>query len=455
MTSTTAPARRRRIPKRAAALAVVVAGATTFTVAMASPASADPTGTYAAVGSDTVQDVENGLANALGGGLIASYNAFDPANLGTDGNAATRTTGALNILTKPGTKSIPRPNGSGDGVAALAAAQGGTVQDKSPYNTGVTPGSIDIARSSSGPSGFTLADGHTAVTTGSSGIVDFIPFAVDAVTFAAGPNSILGANAKLLTLQNLKDLFGGGFDVTVNGTVYHPAGGVGTSSPATGSVPTPGTATTLDLYVPQNGSGTLKFWASTTGFTATSIPGYDHQTETSTGAHPGVQVEEHDGSVLADDPAGIAPFSIAQWIAQSKATLNSDGTANPSAPTNPVLQLKDVSNRRHGAIIEPISAVNPTTSSSGGVPTGNLNTTFPVVREVYNVITKASLAGDAQLSSIFVSASATSPSLLCGNTSVISKYGFGLLTGSASLFAGDYCGDTANPSLQAFTTAQW
>ena len=448
MTSTIAPAHRRRIPKRTVALAAAVAGASVVALTLASPASADPTGTYVAVGSDTVQDVENALATAIGGGLLGSYNAFDPANNDADGNALTRQTGALKIQTKPGTAAIPRPNGSGDGVAAMAAAQGGTVQNKAPFNAaGSVPsaGSIDIARSSSGPSSFTLADGTTPVTTGASGLVDFIPFAIDAVTFAAGPSSILGANSKQFTLQNVKDLFGKGFDVTVNGTVYHPLNGVGTNSTGTA---TPAGSTTLDLYVPQNGSGTLKFWAAQTGFSASSIPAWDHQTEVAGLTNAGNQVEEHDGSVLNDDPAGIAPFSIAQWIAQSKAV-----DATPAG----TLPLHD---RRHGAIIEPINpgtgAINPTTGgyNGSGVPTGNLNTGFPIVREVFNVITKAELAADATLKSMFVSTSSSSLSLLCSNSLVITRYGFGLLTGSGT-FGTDYCGTVANTSLQAMTAGQF
>src|ERR1700761_2977278 len=123
MTSTTAPAHRRRIPKRTAAIAAFVLGATAISLTLASPASADPIGKYVAVGSDTTQDVMDGLANQLGGGYIGSYDAFDPVTgfvrNPADGLASDTAQG---IKIKPSANVIPRPNGSGDGLNALRGA---------------------------------------------------------------------------------------------------------------------------------------------------------------------------------------------------------------------------------------------------------------------------------------------------------------------------------------------
>ena len=86
MTSNLASAtpRRRRLAKRIAAVAALALGATTLTVSLAGPASANPSFSLNAVGSDTTQDVMNYMADAaVGGTLFASYNATEPVtNLG-------------------------------------------------------------------------------------------------------------------------------------------------------------------------------------------------------------------------------------------------------------------------------------------------------------------------------------------------------------------------------------
>lgn len=87
--------------KSRARIGAVVGTAALALGAMAAPASADPApGNYralAGVGSDTTQDVVNGLGTAVdSGALIASYNALGTATV------KTRATGCQ----------IARPNGS-------------------------------------------------------------------------------------------------------------------------------------------------------------------------------------------------------------------------------------------------------------------------------------------------------------------------------------------------------
>ena len=61
--------------------------------------------------------------------------------------------------------------------------------------------------------------------------------------------------------------------------------------------------------------GTRNFFADTLGFPRTGSA-CTHDIEVA-GPNAGTyHVEEHHGQVLADDPNGLAPFSIAQWIAQ-------------------------------------------------------------------------------------------------------------------------------------------
>ncbi|MEU9750693.1 hypothetical protein [Streptomyces niveus] len=145
-------------------------GATALALgALAVPASADPgTGNYrvlAGVGSDTTQDVLNGLGTAIdGGSLIASYNA----------------TGTTTVKTRAANCVIPRPNGSSAGITALNNAIDN--------NTGC----IDFARSSRGVANTSTTD------------LTFIPFGKDAVTFAVRGNSAL---PKALTTAQLKSIY--------------------------------------------------------------------------------------------------------------------------------------------------------------------------------------------------------------------------------------------------------
>ena len=162
------------------------------------PANADPSFSLNAVGSDTTQDVMNYMANtAVGGTLFASYNATEPVtNFGRNTTPA-----AQKIQIKAGTLPINRPNGSGDGLNALRASLGGTSSDTSATGWSktstdasfVTPGTVDVARSSSGP-------GSNATT---SGVLQYIPFALDAVTVAVGPSTTIADSFTFDELVNL------------------------------------------------------------------------------------------------------------------------------------------------------------------------------------------------------------------------------------------------------------
>ncbi|MGP2440503.1 hypothetical protein [Streptomyces sp. JW3] len=145
------------VKSRAFAGAVVGAAALGLTV-MAPIASADPAdGSYrvlAGVGSDTTQDVLNGLGENIDGGtLIASYDAItDPV----DTSVKTRQTGC----------DLTRPNGSSAGIAAL----------NSDIDSGA--GCLDFARSSRGV--------QTAGTD-----LTWIPFASDKLRMAVREDSAL------------------------------------------------------------------------------------------------------------------------------------------------------------------------------------------------------------------------------------------------------------------------
>lgn len=276
-----------KFAKRAAMAASIAA----VSVAMvAGTAHADPTEVreLAGVGSDTTQDVMNGV-----GAVVADPNHL-PANLLI---ASYNATGTTPINTRGTTQcSIPRPDGSGAGVAAL--------------RSDITAGThcLDFARSSSAPN--------------ATGQFTFIPFAVDAVAPAVRTGSTIGANivaADLVHAYNCQSTTGATLPVgtypTLNGVTVHP-------------------------LIPQAGSGTRKFWASKMGISATTLPWC-----VSDVAKDGTQVQEHDGSslqrtVAADGAEDVVPFSIAQWIAQSNS-------------------IAGVTDRRHGAVLESVGSVAP------------------------------------------------------------------------------------------------
>ncbi|MFF7156553.1 hypothetical protein [Streptomyces sp. NPDC008139] len=349
-----------KFAKRAA---IVVGTATLGVTIVAGTAQADPAAgvhrTLVAVGSDTTQDVLNGLGNKIAdpnptgssdGNLIASYDA----------------TGSSTISTRDTTcASVTRPDGSGAGVNALRAD--------------IAAGShcIDFARSSSTPN--------------ATGQFTFIPFAVDAVTAATATTTNLPANFTYLaggsSLTNAQKATS---DLT---RVYNCLDTAGNPLPA-GTYPTIGGVTVHPL-VPQAGSGTRKFWASTLGFNATTLPSCVKDT-----AANGAAVQEHNGSAL-QGPNDLMPFSIAQHIAQGRS-------------------LPGVTDRRNGAVLKTVNSTAPLNAS------GNLNTAFPVTREVYNVIPDSRVTGETLIKNTFVgSASKVCTAKYDSTTTVINKYGFG------------------------------
>ncbi|MFC4499776.1 MULTISPECIES: substrate-binding domain-containing protein [Streptomyces] len=179
---------------------------------LAAPASADPTSAtdyrqLAGVGSDTTQDVMNGLGDVItnaNGKVIASWDA----------------TGTTPITTKVNC-SIARPNGSSAGITAL----------NNDINAGT--GCIDFARSSRGPADTSTND------------LTFIPYAKDGVTYATDLGSTVPTN---LTKTQLASIY-------TNCTYTDASGNVITVAP----------------LLPQTGSGTRTFWLSAIGLTDSQV----------------------------------------------------------------------------------------------------------------------------------------------------------------------------------------
>ncbi|MFD9599221.1 hypothetical protein OG609_15275 [Streptomyces sp. NBC_01224] len=307
--------------KSRARIGAVVGTAALALGAMAIPASADPApGTYrvlAGVGSDTTQDVVNGLGTAVdSGALIASYNA----------------TGTSPVKTRATGCEIARPNGSSAGINALRNAVDN--------NTGC----LDFARSSRG-----VADSSTTDLT-------WIPFGKDAVTFAVRGDSAL---PKALTKAQLVSIY------TCRTTSLN--------------------GVTLTPLLPQSGSGTRSFFLGRLGLT-----------EDTFGTCVDDTVQEHNGQAL-DSAGDIAPYSIAQYIAQGN-------------------EIVGVDDRRGDAVLGSVDGVQPQLAD------GTLNTAFPFNRDVYNVVPTAKLT-DPTLAGAFVG----STSKVCAQTAVINTYGFGAI----------------------------
>ena len=382
----------------------VVAGLAALSIGFASPASADPTTSYVGVGSDTIQDVMNGFSADEPPGLIGSWNAVNPVSA----------VAHENITPKPGCN-MTRPNGSGEGLNALR-------KSLNPSSTAAqlalppSPGCVDFARSSSGP----------GTNVSATGLLQYVPFALDAVGTATGPATAVGTipattitHADLFTEGNpttpgdLVKLYRDCVAVTEGGVTYDP------------NIPAAVGATQIHLYVPQAGSGTRNFWASTLGFSNTALPSCVHDTIVGTTT----PVEEHDGTVYSMDAAGFGPFSIAQWVSQSNG--NND--------------------RRHSAILHSLTAAATGGTAVAPLVSGALNPAYPITREVYNVVLRSSIVNggagtgfDQRLTNLLVGPG----SALCTDGFTIATFGFATLDGAP---LGHTCGAVAD-NLRAFAT---
>ncbi|MFE7073183.1 hypothetical protein ACFU96_24175 [Streptomyces sp. NPDC057620] len=316
--------------KSRARIAAVV-GVTALAVgAMAAPAVADPSNGFrvlAGAGSDTTQDVVNGLGDSVdGGNTVASYDATGSATV------KTRATGCV----------INRPNGSSAGIDALRNA----------VDTGT--GCLDFARSSRGPADTSTTD------------LTWIPFAKDAVTVAVREDSALAVPD--LTTAQLHDIYTCSL-TSVDGV-------------------------TLTPLLPQTNSGTRTFFLGKIGVAESAV-----------GSCVG-SMQEHNGEAL-DTAGDIAPYSVAQYIAQTGGIVND----------------------RHGATV--LGEINGSAPLNAD---GTLNVGFTYNRDVYNVVPTSKLS-NATIASTF----AGSGSKVCNDTDTIQLYGFGAI---------DNCGDTTDPDLK-------
>lgn len=352
--------------------AMVAAAVVSGTLALTSPASADPTpaGTFrqlVGVGSDTTQDVLNALAGDIvngksyaatavkaGNAGIASYDAFAP-----DGAAAT-------IQTRSGGPAFQRPNGSGPGRAALSMSLTG---DKFPNSDGVAiKGQVDFARSSGGPS--------TSGTT-----LTYIPFARDAVGVA-----VRGSALDTLTVDQLHDIY------TAGDTRLKVLNGQ-----------------TLHAVLPQAGSGTRKFFLAAIGLTETTV-----SSEIPT-------VQENQANAALTQDGALVPFSVGSWIAQNNGIAPDYSKAAVAAGAH----LAAVQLPGDTGVSSPVTTVNGKLTPVAGYFE---NATFG--RDVYNVVPSraidpASIFFDKALYDVFVTSGSHEAGLATDTAEkVIADFGF-------------------------------
>ena len=241
-----------------------------------SAASAEPTTAnrpLAVVGSDTTQDVWNGLSNQGPVRTVANFNAF--------GEPAT-------ITPKAGGATLSRPAGSGAGVKALSAAHNPAnhVYSDGTNTYTLAETDIDMARSSSSPS-----KAGTELT--------FLPFARDAVTVAYKDST---GKALALTTQQVANIFNctEGEGVTIVG-----------GKPVFNGI-------TLTPKLPQASSGTRSFFLKAAGISTVSASCIPDSAQ---------GFPENSGAALTNE-GDIIPFSAAQWIAQKNAVMTDTTSPN-------------------------------------------------------------------------------------------------------------------------------
>lgn len=442
----------------ATGLTALLVGGLVPSVAHADPVAESGKSSYgqlSGVGSDTTQDVMNGLSIALGrvsalaDWKLASYDAaFSSPNTGT-------------IQTKSdGNTAIGRPNGSTEGLNALKVAIGAATSGSGTrFGGGASSwtldggandvvGDLQFSRSSSGP------------TVVANGVVTYVPFAKDAVGYAVSANTVMPPLSKGL-LTDAAD--GSGVTPSTLWAIYNCAATriitkAGQTTKLVNNSYTLGdgeTSTRIRAYVPQSGSGTQKFWQGASGAQfGSSIPNCVEQkkfvagdaadvsggnnTFTSGADYSGASVQEHDGSAIENVPGAIMPYSIPKWIGQAKG-------------------LPGVTDARHGAVIGTLNGIAGTDGSGSNLTINPAFLNVPVstagaitstlARSVYNVVPTRVL-NDATSLEYKMFKGRTSLICSAAGATVIRNYGFGVLTATSGA---NSCGDSSQLAVAATT----
>ncbi len=260
-----------------------------------------------------------------------AYNKTNPTNKMYSFDAV----GSATITEKTGCTAITRPNGSSAGITELEAA--------TRPSGDTTDHCADFARSSRG---------RTAGTDPAS--ILFIPFAIDAVTWSADnhtghTNAV--TNLSTLQLTAIYSCDASLLNSKLSGPVtWKEVGGTSTAA--------------IVPVIPQSSSGTRKFFLQEIGVTTlgSCVQGQDDS------------VEENEGTNAifssAAAPNIVFPYSVAVYLAQSQ---GGHGTGTQGKQ-----------------LLRNVNHVAPTTGATGKKI---INSTFPYLREVYNVVRNAGRNG--------------------------------------------------------------
>jgi hypothetical protein len=226
---------------------------------------------------------------------------------------------------------------------------------------------------------------------GSGTDLTYIPFAKDAVSYAYSNTASGAAVPSNLTAAQLKQIFNGDL------TTY-----TGSDS---------ATHTYLPM-LPQSGSGSRKFFLSALGLTESNV------------AWITTTFQENEGTTI-DAVGEIAPFSAAAYIAQTNAKITN------TVATNKVL-------------LGSVDSVSPIQVS------GSLNASFPLARNVYNVVATSRLSGTSDSDKLLQSTFVGSSSKVCSASSTITDYGFGAIDNcGATTTTGPFVINGSAPTLVA------
>ncbi|MCA1941985.1 MAG: Ig-like domain repeat protein [Yonghaparkia sp.] len=416
-------------------LALTSIGAILVGAAVAAPAAADPAadqyGQLRIFGSDTTQDVMQGLANAVNAAadenLLANYLAV----------------GSSTVQIDAGGTVAPRANGSSAGRDFLRVAIGQTATANVARQVGGSIavgadaiGKIDVARSSSGPGAAAAANG----------VLAYVPFAKDALTMAVKDGSPLavvpwyiGKGEDTTSKPNLTAVYKGAvkYAYVAGSAGSYTYVGVGPDATLPVDAPEGTVAYQLRPVVPQSGSGTRSYFiVDVLGLADnnTSIPA-DIRSASIVIDGTTYSVQEHDGTVMGLDETVIGPFSIGQYVAFTN-----------DAP--------GVTDRRNGAVLLPLKATEAGVAAAPFVTVGDgplvkANPAFTAAtRNVFNIVPSRLLDDPSTLiHEVFYG----STSLLCEQTATIELYGF--------LPIGSECGDDSirayAPTADNTSTVTW
>jgi ABC-type phosphate transport system substrate-binding protein len=279
------------------------AAAAAMVAMVAGPALADPpSGTTprdtdaASTGSNTTQYVMDQLAlnfdkaNPSATTKLYSWDAVNPDTLAIGDN----------IVTKKGCAAIARPDGSGAGIATLAA----NIQDPSNKKYYCE----DYARSSRGRA--------TTDPPYSAGGVAFVALAGDAVTWADRSAASGGTDAPAsLTKAQLASIY------ECKITNWDKVGGK--NAP-------------IQVFIPQTSSGTRSFWLTALGGGVTPITPGSCANDLPTTQFPDGTLEENEGiNPALNSPETIYFYSVGAYLAQkyhSPSCVNTGCTPAKSGP---------------------------------------------------------------------------------------------------------------------------